>query len=102
MRSYITIVIIAILALLSALVVMSAGTSESNEPEYTHTGTAEETTLQNLEDMITNLEIRISSIEADIFGSSAFRGDPFSENSIEGWIINLDSRLADLEDTFKQ
>jgi ABC-type bacteriocin/lantibiotic exporter with double-glycine peptidase domain len=95
MKSYLTMVVIAILALLSALVVVSASGSEG-ELSPASQSAADETTIQ-VEDLIKALEIKMNALESEIFGSSGYTGNPVKTNSIEGWIINLDQRVTDLE-----
>lgn len=96
MKSYVTMVVIAILALLSALVVVSASGTEG-ELSPASQAAADETTIQDLEDLIEALEIKLNALESEIFGSSGYSGNPLKTNSIEGWIINLDQRVTDLE-----
>jgi hypothetical protein len=98
MKSYAVMVTIVILGLLSALVVVSSNSNEAAESALTgETVTIDQQDLQDIEDMIKRLEIRIVALESDIFGSTGLTGHPFRENSVEGWISDLDARLSQLE-----
>ncbi len=97
MRSYAIIITIAVLGLLSALVVVSS--DNTNGAQLTTEGETQtvEQDIQDIKDMMKRLEIRIVALESDIFGSTGISGNPFSENSVEGWISELDARLDALE-----
>ena len=98
MKSYAVIITIAVLGLLSALVVVSSNGNEAAESALTgETVTVDQQDLQDIEDMMKRLEIRIVALESDIFGSTGLTGHPFKENSVEGWINELDARLSQLE-----
>ena len=98
MKSYAVIITIAVLGLLSALVVVSSNGNEAAESALTgEPVTVDQQDLQDIEDMMKRLEIRIVALESDIFGSTGLTGHPFKENSVEGWINELDARLSQLE-----